>query len=152
MTGTDQSLSVGEKWGFPLDERQPGADRDALPERRFPAHLRDMVEFAAASGDFNPIHFDPDAARASGLAGIIVPGLLKAAWLTDLAVDSVPPGYELVEFEASYRALDYVGQEYLVSGYREVHDEREVVLHLLGSNPDGKPTTIGQARFEHGRE
>jgi acyl dehydratase len=135
-----------------VEERQPGADRDALQERRFPAHLRDMVEFAAASGDFNPIHFDRDAARASGLADIIVPGLLKAAWLADLAVDSVPAGYELVEFEASYRGLDYVGHEYLISGYREVYGEQEVVLHLLGSDPHGKQTTIGQARFEPGRE
>jgi hypothetical protein len=135
-----------------VDERQPDADRVALPERRFPAHLRDMVEFAAASGDFNPIHFDRDAARASGLADIIVPGLLKAAWLAELAVDSVPPGWELAEFEASYRGLDYVGQGYLVSGYREVPGENEVVLHLLGSNPDGKATTIGQARFGPGRD
>jgi len=77
-----------------------------------------------------------------------VPGLLKAAWLADLAVDSVPPGWELVEFEASYRGLDYVGQEYLVSGSHEVFSEDEVVLRLLGSNPDGKQTTTGQARFE----
>jgi acyl dehydratase len=135
-----------------VDERQPGADRDALPERRFPAQLPDMVQFAAASGDFNPIHFDRDAARAAGLADIIVPGLLKAAWLAEVAIDSIPPGWDLADFEASYRGLDYVGEGYLVSGYREVHGEHEVVLHLLGSNPDGKQTTIGQARFEPGRE
>jgi hypothetical protein len=135
-----------------MDERQPGADREAPRDRRFPAQLRDMVEFAAASGDFNPIHFDAGAAKASGLDGIIVPGLLKAAWLADLAVDSVPPGWELAEFEASYRGLDYVGQEYLVSGSHEVFSEDEVVLRLLGINPDGKQTTTGQARFKPRQE
>ena len=135
-----------------MDERQPGADREAPQERRFPAALRDMVEFAAASGDFNPIHFDRDAATASGLAGIIVPGLLKAAWLAELPIDSVPAGFELTEFEATYRGLDYVGQEYLVSGTHEVLREHEAVLRLLGSNPDGKHTTIGLARFEPRRQ
>ena len=41
----------------------------------------DLVKYAAASGDFNPIHFDHDAARGAGLAGVVVHGLLMAAWL-----------------------------------------------------------------------
>lgn len=40
----------------------------------------DLVKYAAASGDYNPIHFDHDAARGAGLAGIVVHGLLMAAW------------------------------------------------------------------------
>ncbi len=40
----------------------------------------DLVKYAGASGDFNPIHFDHDAARAAGLDGTVVHGLLMAAW------------------------------------------------------------------------
>jgi len=40
----------------------------------------DLVKYAGASGDFNPIHFDHDAARGAGLAGIVVHGLLMTAW------------------------------------------------------------------------
>ena len=45
----------------------------------------DLVRYAAASGDFNPIHFDHDSARAAGLDGIVVHGLLMAAWLAQAA-------------------------------------------------------------------
>jgi acyl dehydratase len=45
----------------------------------------DLVRYAAATGDFNPIHFDHDAARAAGLPGIVVHGLLMAAWALQVA-------------------------------------------------------------------
>jgi hypothetical protein len=45
----------------------------------------DLVRYAAASGDFNPIHFDHDSARAAGLDGIVVHGLLMASWLAQAA-------------------------------------------------------------------
>ncbi len=40
----------------------------------------DLVKYAAASGDYNPIHFDHEAARRAGLEGIVVHGLLMTAW------------------------------------------------------------------------
>lgn len=36
----------------------------------------DLRRYAAASGDHNPIHLDPDAARAVGLPGVIAHGML----------------------------------------------------------------------------
>ncbi len=33
------------------------------------------IYYAAASGDFNPIHIDPDAGKAAGLGGPILQGL-----------------------------------------------------------------------------
>lgn len=39
--------------------------------------------YAAASGDFNPIHVDADAARAAGLPGPILQGMCTYAWLAE---------------------------------------------------------------------
>jgi acyl dehydratase len=52
-----------------------------------PLTQTDIVRFAGAGGDFNPLHHDPDAARAAGFdrpiaMGQFTAGLL-AAWLTD---------------------------------------------------------------------
>jgi len=41
------------------------------------------VYYAAASGDFNPIHVDPKIGRAAGLGGVILQGMCTYAWLTD---------------------------------------------------------------------
>jgi acyl dehydratase len=42
--------------------------------------------YAAASGDFNPIHVDPRVGKASGLGGVILQGMCTYAWLSDACV------------------------------------------------------------------
>lgn len=41
------------------------------------------IYYAAASGDFNPIHIDPDAGRAAGLGGSILQGLCTMGWAVE---------------------------------------------------------------------
>jgi 3-hydroxybutyryl-CoA dehydratase len=41
------------------------------------------IYYAAASGDFNPIHIDPDAGRAAGLGGNILQGLCTMGWAVE---------------------------------------------------------------------
>jgi len=41
------------------------------------------IYYAAASGDFNPIHIDPRVGRMAGLGGAILQGMCTYAWLTD---------------------------------------------------------------------
>jgi len=41
------------------------------------------VYYAAASGDFNPIHIDPEVGRKAGLPGAILQGMCTMAWLAD---------------------------------------------------------------------
>ncbi len=61
---------------------------DVLEPRTFgPLTQTDVVRFAGAGGDFNPLHHDPDAARAAGFDRPIAMGQLQAgvlaAWVTD---------------------------------------------------------------------
>ncbi len=60
----------------------PGAE---LPPLAKSASRADLIRYAAATGDFNPLHWDHDAARAAGVAGIVVHGLLMASWLMQSA-------------------------------------------------------------------
>jgi acyl dehydratase len=41
------------------------------------------IYYAAASGDFNPIHIDGDAGRAAGLGGPILQGLCTLSWAVE---------------------------------------------------------------------
>ena len=40
-----------------------------------------LVEYAGASRDFNPLHWDHETAVAAGLPGVVVHGLLQSAWI-----------------------------------------------------------------------
>jgi len=44
------------------------------------------VYYAAASGDFNPIHIDPEVGRRAGQSGAILQGMCTMAWLADACV------------------------------------------------------------------
>jgi acyl dehydratase len=52
---------------------------DALPEQTYPITRADLVRYAGASGDFNPIHWSDRVATAVGLPGVIAHGMFTMA-------------------------------------------------------------------------
>lgn len=63
------------------------------PPNRFSASRSDLVRYAGASSDWNPIHWDHRTAVQAGLAGVVVHGLLQSAWIMSVAEESLqaPP-------------------------------------------------------------
>lgn len=88
VTGSSLFLLSGET--SPLDaaplESEPPHDEDGAPgaEQRG-ASRATLVRYAAATGDWNPVHWDHDAAVAAGFPGVVVHGLLQAAWALQAA-------------------------------------------------------------------
>ena len=58
------------------DEVQAGTE---LPPRQYQVTRRDLVRYAGASGDFNPIHWNERTAKAVGLPDVIAHGMLTMA-------------------------------------------------------------------------
>lgn len=52
---------------------------NTLPSRTYPVTRADLVAYAAASGDPNPIHQDPEVARSVGLPDVIAHGMFTLA-------------------------------------------------------------------------
>jgi len=46
-----------------------------------------IARYAAASGDFNPLHLDDDHARRHGMPGVIAHGLLTFGWVGQFLTD-----------------------------------------------------------------
>ena len=53
---------------------------DEIPELVKHPTTRQLVQYAGAQGDFYEIHYDQEYARSVGLPGVILHGLLKAAF------------------------------------------------------------------------
>ena len=111
-----------------------------------------LVRYAGAAGDFYQIHYDQDFARSVGLPGVILHGLLKAAFLAQLVTDWGGDGARLKSFEVSYRGLDFPGREFTCRGRVRRVDGSYVELELWSEDPDGKRTTVGAAVLELGGE
>lgn len=74
---------------------------DVLPEQVFTLTRADLVRYADASGDHNPIHQDDDVARSVGLPGVIAHGMLTLA-LVGRAVAAWTDGAEVVELASKF--------------------------------------------------
>ncbi|MDE0187578.1 MAG: MaoC/PaaZ C-terminal domain-containing protein [bacterium] len=88
------------------EEPEPPPDHRADNHRAVPAGLpgegeeipvlpksasrADLIRYAAATRDWNPIHWDHESAVGAGLSGVVVHGLACAAWMCQGVARLVP--------------------------------------------------------------
>ena len=58
-----------------------------IPERTFPVQRVNLVMYAGASGDFNPIHWNERFAKAVGLPNVIAHGMFTMATVARVVTD-----------------------------------------------------------------
>jgi acyl dehydratase len=120
LTSTSSFLLSSAAAGSAAEEPEPGPDERGpfepagrhplppvgsdLPELRRSASRADLVRYAGATGDWNPIHRDHEAARSAGLPGVVVHGLLMTSWLAQAAARHVPGPDPLRSMRARFRA------------------------------------------------
>ena len=78
-------------------------DEPGFETQRFTLTRADLVRYAGASGDFNPIHWSERTATAVGLPGVIAHGMLTLG-LVGAAVDAWTGGAEVLELGARFTA------------------------------------------------
>jgi acyl dehydratase len=116
-----------------------------LPELVKQPTTRQLVQYAGAQGDFYEIHYDKDYARSVGLPGVILHGLLKAAFLGQLVTDWLGDAGRLEAFEVSYRGIDMPGHPYRCRGRVTKVGDGKVELEVWSEDEAGKRTTVGTA-------
>ena len=84
-----------------------------LSQRRF--SMDDQEEFARLSGDRNPIHMDPLAARRSAVGSVVVHGIHTLLWSLDVLAESEfkPAGIRLIDVR--FPKAVYLGDEVRVT-------------------------------------
>jgi len=116
-----------------------------LPELLKHPTTRQLVQYAGAQGDFYEIHYDQAYAKTVALPGVILHGLLKAAFLGQLVTDWLGDRRKLVTFEVSYRGVDMPGHPYRCRGRISKVDGENVEVEVWGEDESGKRTTVGTA-------
>ena len=92
-----------------------------------PSTPEDLVRYAHASGDMNPLHLDSEFARRAGFERLVVHGMLNMAHLGRLLTDSFPPE-SIKTFRARFLAVVLVGQRVR---YEAILEERDENIHQL---------------------
>jgi acyl dehydratase len=73
-----------------------------LPEQRYRITRADLVRYAGASGDFNPIHWNERVATEVGLPGVIAHGMFTMALAGRAVTDWTGDPAALVEFQVRF--------------------------------------------------
>ena len=121
---------------------------EEIPELVKHPTTRQLVQYAGAQGDFYEIHYDQDFARSVGLPGVILHGLLKAAFLGQLVTDWIGDRGMLKTFAVSYRGIDVPGKPYRCRGRITKVDGNAAELEVWGEDESGQKTTLGTATVE----
>jgi acyl dehydratase len=74
----------------------------ALPERVYRVTRADLVRYAGASGDFNPIHWSDRVATSVGLPGVIAHGMFTMALAGRAVSDWTGDPAALVEYQVRF--------------------------------------------------
>lgn len=122
-----------------------------------PIEQEQLRRYAAASGDYNPIHLDSEAARRVGLEGIIAHGMLSMAFLGQFVNQQITndQGARVAELKVRYVGMVKPGDVITCVGSvkKRVDEEKATTftLECQAQNQRGEPVTIGEATVQVSR-
>jgi acyl dehydratase len=139
-----------------LDAVTPGMD---LGEIVFgPIGRAEIVRYAGASGDFNPIHVDETYARRAGAPTVFAMGMLPAGYLAHALSDWFGGPHHLRRYKVRFTTRVWPGDELVCTGRVESLEGRLILVLLearrRGPGPDGagvpeeEVAIVGEARIE----
>ena len=110
---------------------------------------RQLVMYAGASGDYNPIHYDKDYALERGLPGVIVHGQLAGCFLGQMLTDWMGDGGRLKKLSLSYKGMNFPGDTLTCRGTitkKYVEDGRHyIACSIWIEKAGGEKTLTGTA-------
>lgn len=117
---------------------------DEVPGRTVSVTRADLVRYAEASGDDNPIHQDEAVARSVGLPGVIAHGMLTMALAAQFVADWAGGAAAVRSFSARFTRPVVVPDDdegaaiELGATVKAVDDDGSVTLAVTATGPDGK--------------
>lgn len=104
--------------------------------RTEPITTRQLVMYAGASGDYNPIHYDLRHAESAGLGGVIAHGMLTMGFAGRCVTDWLPRGATILEIGGRFLSPVRPGDIVEIAGTVETLGGREAGVGISGTVED----------------
>jgi acyl dehydratase len=121
---------------------------DEAPELAHELTRTDLVQYAGASGDFNPMHHDDELARQAGLPSVFGHGMFTMGLLAKAITDYVGVG-NLTSFSVRFTKQTWPHEvlttKVVVSTKREEAADRLIDLDCQVTNAEGEVKVSGTA-------
>jgi acyl dehydratase len=120
----------------------------SLPELRVTPDKYLPHRYAGASGDFNPIHIDPEFAKAVGLPGNILHGLYSMAQVARAHTDAAGDPRALRRLSVQFRGMGIPEQEIIVTSTVKESDDGHVITATEALQGDNRIIRNAEAELE----
>ncbi len=124
------------------------AEGDEAPVRSIVLSRTDLVAYAGASGDFNPMHHDEVKATAAGQPSVFGHGMFSMGFLGSAITDYVGVGH-VRRFQVRFAKQTWPDEDLrtkiVVTGKRTEGDDHLVDLDVRLHNADGEEKVVGEA-------
>lgn len=111
-----------------------------------PVTRLDLIKYAGASGDFNPIHtIDEDASNA-GLPGIIAHGMWTMGNLAKLFTPYVEDGF-IEDYAIRFRNMVFIGDVLTLQAVLHKEEEHKREFKVAAVNEKGQEVVNGTVVF-----
>ena len=125
---------------------QPG---DTLPSIEIhPVSRIDLIKYAGASGDFNPIHTIDDEAKKAGLPGIIAHGMWTMGNLAKLFTPYVEEGF-MQDYAIRFKRMVFIDDRITLKATLLNNHSREMEFTVAAINQHQKEVMNGTVKFLH---
>ncbi|TMK71735.1 MAG: hypothetical protein E6G49_08700 [Actinobacteria bacterium] len=121
---------------------------ESLPELRVTPDKYLPHRYAGASGDFNPIHIDPEFAKAVGLPGNILHGLYSMAQVARAHTEAAGDPRALRRLSVQFRGMGMPEQEILVTSTVKDASDGRVVTETEAAQGDNRIIRNAEAELE----
>ena len=115
-----------------------------------PFNQNDLVKYAKASGDFNPIHLDKEFGKTIGLDNVIVHGMLIMSHLGKSIVNSNSVSF-LKHFSVQFCSITKLEERLIckgeVSKIEKNNQKKIITLKLKVLNLSGEVKILGKMIF-----
>ncbi len=121
---------------------------DAIPQLKVTPDKYLPHRYAGASGDFNPIHIDPEFAKAVGLPGNILHGLWMMAQVARGAAQLADGDPRAIRrLSVQFRGMGFPEQELVVTGTVKEAADGRVVIDMVGAQGDNRVIRNAEAEL-----
>lgn len=112
-----------------------------------PVTRLDLIKYAGASGDFNPIHTIDEEAVSAGLPGIIAHGMWTMGNLAKLFTPYVAEGF-IKDYSIRFKGMVFLGDVITLKARLVEETEAKLVFEVVALNEREKEVVKGQVNFK----
>ena len=111
-----------------------------------PVTRLDLIKYAGASGDFNPIHTIDEEAAKTGLPGIIAHGMWTMGNLAKLFTPYYEEGF-IQDYTVRFTGMVFLNDVLTLRAEVEERLEQSIVFNVSAVNQNGKTVIKGKVKF-----